>query len=132
MISQGEDQIEIFRVSVFPGESSGKGADGDSVLVRLIIKMATLDKQSTSPHLTHEERETRKLQQTPTRLFTGPDWIYPVIILEVEEFLKISYVIDDRILLFSKKVLRNNNLASINNFKLEYYTESSFLILSLL
>ena len=60
MISQGEDQIEIFRVSVFPGESSGKGADGASVLVRLIIKMATLDKQSTNPHLTHVEMERRE------------------------------------------------------------------------
>ena len=57
MISQGEDQIEIFRVSVFPVVFSGKGADRDCVLVRLIIKMATLDKQSTSPHLTHVEME---------------------------------------------------------------------------
>ena len=57
MISQGEDQIEIFRVSVFPVVFSGKGADRDCVLVRLIIKMATLDKQSTNPHLTHVEIE---------------------------------------------------------------------------
>ena len=53
MISQGEDQIEIFRVSVFPVESGERGADRDCVLVRLLIKMATLDKQSTNLHLTH-------------------------------------------------------------------------------
>ena len=35
----------------------------------------------------------------------------------VEEFLRISFVIDYRILLFSWKVFWNNNLTSINNFK---------------
>ena len=53
MISQGEYQIEIFPVSEFPAEFSWKGVDRDGVLASSVIKMATLDKQSTNPHLTH-------------------------------------------------------------------------------
>ena len=64
MISQGEDQIEIFRVSVFPVVFSGKGADGDGVLVRAVIKMAPLDKQSAHRHLTHVEMQRGKLERT--------------------------------------------------------------------